>query len=85
MATCRRCKQDISASCGCTANEIEFEDGVKLPAIPYGKEKPDWGATKKRLCHDCNAPPGGYHHLNCDVERCPRCKGQLISCGCEIL
>jgi len=33
-------------------------------------------------CHDCNIKHGGFHHLNCDVERCPKCGGQLISCGC---
>ena len=24
-----------------------------------------------------------YHHANCDVEQCPVCGGQLISCGCD--
>ena len=25
---------------------------------------------------------GGYHHLGCDLEDCPACRRQLISCGC---
>lgn len=33
-------------------------------------------------CHDCGIKPGGFHHPGCDNERCPRCQGQLISCGC---
>jgi len=34
-------------------------------------------------CHDCNIvnAPGHVHHLGCDIERCPICDGQLISCG----
>ena len=33
-------------------------------------------------CHDCGCPNGGYHHPGCDEEKCPRCGGQLIGCGC---
>jgi hypothetical protein len=33
-------------------------------------------------CHDCGVQDAGYHHPGCDNEECPRCHGQLISCGC---
>jgi hypothetical protein len=33
-------------------------------------------------CHDCYVCSGGFHHLGCDMMRCPCCGGQLISCGC---
>jgi hypothetical protein len=33
-------------------------------------------------CRDCGANEGEYHSVNCDMERCPFCGGQLISCGC---
>lgn len=36
-----------------------------------------------KACHDCKAMPGELHHYGCDVERCPDCGGQLISCGCD--
>jgi hypothetical protein len=26
---------------------------------------------------------GGYHHPGCDMEICPRCGNQLITCDCE--
>jgi hypothetical protein len=63
---------------GCTQKTVEFPDGESLPSIPYN---PDYGDETKR-CHDCNAKRGEYHHPGCDMERCPRCHGQLISCGC---
>lgn len=33
-------------------------------------------------CCDCGAKIGHYHHSGCDIEICPICKGQLLSCSC---
>lgn len=34
-------------------------------------------------CHDCDCYEGEFHEEGCDMERCPECGGQLISCGHE--
>ena len=76
MAVCEWCELEMTdaTTVDCTGNrEVEYPDGETLPAVPYDGDD---------RCHDCYIAPGGYHHPGCDMERCPRCGGQLISCGC---
>lgn len=35
-------------------------------------------------CDDCFAKQGEYHLLNCDLEKCPICNNQAISCECKL-
>lgn len=76
MAWCIWCEQEMEdeATVSCTGNtEVGYPDGTILPSVPYDGEQ---------RCHDCKIKPSGFHHLGCGMERCPKCGGQLISCGC---
>ena len=35
-----------------------------------------------RLCGDCGAKEGHFHQPGCDMETCPFCGSQLLSCDC---
>lgn len=39
--------------------------------------------TIPQICHDCRCKEGELHMLGCDMEKCPFCGGQLISCNCR--
>ena len=77
MAKCVWCNQEMNEVDDCSGNQIiEYPDGTKLPASTEHFDE------LSGRCRDCNIKHGNYHHPACDVERCPRCGGQLITCGC---
>lgn len=79
-ATCMACSGEMGAVDTCTANKsVLYPDGEERPTIPY---KPGPTVPRNHRCHDCGVAIGGRHHPGCDMERCPACGGQLISCGC---
>ncbi|MEG1013683.1 MAG: hypothetical protein RSE58_06195 [Clostridia bacterium] len=83
MAKCQVCQCEMLTANGCAVNKIHI-GGKAYERIPVGG-KGDWGKDEgaNYVCSDCGAHQGGFHHWGCDVERCPACGRQLISCDCE--
>lgn len=80
MAICRYCDREMMNTHSCDKFEIEIGEVIYNP-IKFGDED-GYDILEYERCHDCNVAKGGYHHVGCDMERCPKCGGQLISCGC---
>lgn len=78
MVECKDCKQEMTTAkeCGRKFFFIEIDDKVYKRDTQY--------FDKNERCHDCGIEnkKGNLHHSGCDMERCPKCKGQLISCEC---
>ena len=76
MAICSYCDKEMTDrnTIKCTGNGgLQDKTGTFHDPVPYeGKER----------CHDCNVKDGELHHPVCDMELCPKCKAQLISCDC---
>lgn len=79
-ALCETCGQRKLIVDGCSCHTVEC-NGKRYERIRYGEESIEWNDN---CCHDCGARPGHFHHPGCDVEECPVCGEQLISCGCDI-
>lgn len=86
MAKCRWCKREMLKAESCLPTRLYYEphagSAVVYDRILNGEEKRG-GPVGDQRCHDCNVAPHQYHHPGCDMEECPRCGGQLISCFCH--
>lgn len=64
--------------------------GAKVNRIAYGEEKRYIELTNNfsmysfEYCDDCCVKRGEYHLPFCDLEVCPICGGQKLSCKCDL-
>jgi hypothetical protein len=65
------------ATCTVTALHV---DGEPIDMIRWGRARSRRASSR---CGDCGVRPGGFHHPGCDLQRCPRCRGRLLTCGCR--
>jgi len=52
---------------------------VNLEGAVYERTPSVWAR-----CPDCAVAAGQLHVVNCDQEKCPRCRGQFLSCLCKM-
>lgn len=53
--------------------------------IFFGEEDDFWDFEEDDTCGDCGCHYGKQHLPNCDIERCPCCGGQMLSCDCGVI
>jgi hypothetical protein len=77
MSICKLCGKDKTYAASCLSI---FDD-----QIPFGEEIHEiQGVSRKtKRCLGCGVKMGGFHHLNCEMEECPKCHDQHIYCECE--
>lgn len=77
VVSCSACGQDMNEVDTCGASYMQIGPN-------YYKRDSSYFDVNER-CHDCNIlnEEGNTHHLNCDIERCPRCGKQNIGCPCN--
>ena len=94
MTLCDYCGREMLKASGCTYEWVEIGGSV-YERVLYGDESLAGFTQEQRRkvyrrladpdhrCHDCAAEIGTVHHFGCDMEECPLCGGQMISCNCS--
>jgi hypothetical protein len=82
-AVCEDCNQNMMLADSCTVPILEDDHGQEYNRIPYGHEADGYGFPLPDRCHDCGVAKGGLHHMGCDMEICPHCGRQLLTCDLD--
>ena len=79
---CEACGKRFGVECVIATVDLA---GETFQRTPLGGETGDWwmGRPPDPECHDCSAHTGQRHHVGCDMEQCPRCGNQALTCECH--
>ena len=73
MNACKYCNEEIGNIEGCMISHVKIGKEIYKRRKAYPIES---------QCHDCGTGWGKFHHPGCDMEDCPKCRGQMIWCEC---
>ncbi|OOP74116.1 hypothetical protein [Clostridium beijerinckii] len=79
--------EDLEQEFGENVNRKYYitKDNRKVERILFGDENKyikQQYTDEYGICGECEARKGEYHLVGCDMELCPVCHEQVISCGC---
>lgn len=77
-ALCPSCLQPMPGT-SCLAGHDRWEIESRPVVMGHDVQRAMW-ERNPWPCPDCGCPPGGMHHLGCDIEACPCGRGQAIAC-----
>ena len=84
MAVCNWCQLEMHDRIGCTVKSYnDFKDNLPRDRIPFDSEANSNSGSFEH-CSDCLSPVGSLHHPGCDIEECPCCNEQSITCNCTV-
>ncbi|MGE4536182.1 MAG: hypothetical protein AB7D37_03810 [Desulfovibrio sp.] len=77
---CPACGQDMRDAESCGGPLIQVAGRV-YERVRFSQESGNrW--EEFDFCPECGVSHGGLHHPGCDIEECPRCRRQYLSCDC---
>lgn len=82
MTICRMCGREKSRVDSCIETVIVI-DGVRHPPVPHRRSRSTPFDPPPARCTQCNAAPGGFHHVGCMMELCPICGIKWVFCRCQ--
>jgi len=74
----------MEGASSCMESRIRIGDTEYAP-LPF-KRRNETIFTKKEpphRCPECNILPGGFHHVGCALELCPKCGEKWVYCKCS--